>query len=370
MPERGLIFRILVASPSDCIQERKAIPEIIYSWNAANSLRNAAILEPVLWETHATPAMGDRPQAIINKQLVKQCDLLIGVFWTRLGTNTGVAESGTAEEIEEFRKDGKPVLLYFSSVPVIPDSIDQDQYKKLVAYKKDLQDQGIVFSYDSVAAFRELLQRHLASTVGDLLAALGKSSAIAPAEEESDKINAIRMFKSQFESFLRRFEADWTAERDAEPHGIDDGKYILRDALSEVLSFKSQIVKDDGQGVADILQNNLMRLKELGRHELYLDGGVSYREFWAKGDEVLENLKKIPMILKEALTPTPPSRDPIELPPEANDPFYRDLMRQELVKRLKRAPTSREVDEELAQMLIKRGTDYIQPEDLGEFGEK
>lgn len=180
MSQQGLILRVLVASPSDCIHERKVIPEIIYSWNAANSLRNAAILEPVLWETHATPAMGDRPQALINKQLVKQCDLLVGVFWTRLGTDTGVAGSGTAEEIEEFRKDGKPVLLYFSSVPVIPESIDHDQYQKLVAYKKTLLDQGIVFSYDSVGAFRELLQRHLASTVGDLLAAQGKSPGPPP----------------------------------------------------------------------------------------------------------------------------------------------------------------------------------------------
>jgi len=302
MPQQGLIFRILVASPSDCVQERKAVPEIIYSWNAANSLRSAAILEPVLWETHATPAMGDRPQALINKQLVQQCDLLIGVFWTRLGTNTGVAESGTAEEIEEFRKDGKPVLLYFSSAPVIPESIDHEQYQKLIAYKKTLQDQGIVFSYDSVGAFRELLQRHLASTIGDLLAAHGKPSDPSSTQEELDEIKAIKMLKSQFESFLRRFEADWAAERDTEPHGIEDGKYILRDASSEVLSFKSQILKDDGPGLTEILQDALKRLKELGRHELYIDGGVSYREFWEKGDKVLENLKKIPKILEETLS--------------------------------------------------------------------
>lgn len=302
MPQQGLIFRILVASPSDCVKERKVAPEIIYSWNAANSLRNAAILEPVLWETHATPAMGDRPQALINKQLVQQCDVLVGVFWTRLGTNTGVAESGTAEEIEEFRKDGKPVLLYFSSAPVVPESIDHDQYQKLITYKKTLQDQGIVFSYDSVGAFRELLQRHLASTIGDLLTAHGKSSDSVLTPEESDEIKAVKMFKSQFESFLRRLEAEWGAERDSEPHGIDDGKYILRNAADEVLSFKSQIVKDDGPGLTGLLQDALKRIKELGRHGLYLDGGVSYRAFWDEGDKLIENLKKIPEILEETLS--------------------------------------------------------------------
>lgn len=111
MPQKGLIFRALVASPSDCTHERKIIPEVISSWNAVHSLSNAAIVEPVLWETHSRPAFGDRPQEIINTQLVSSCDLVIGAFWTRLGTPTGVAESGTAEEIEQFRAAGKPVLL-------------------------------------------------------------------------------------------------------------------------------------------------------------------------------------------------------------------------------------------------------------------
>ena len=301
MPQQGLIIRILVASPSDCIQERKAVPEVIYSWNAANSLRSAAILEPVLWETHAIPALGDRPQALINKQLIQQCDALVGVFWTRLGTSTGLAESGTAEEIEEFRKAGKPVLLYFSSVPVIPESIDLEQYHRLTEYKRKLQEQGLVFSYDTVGEFRQLLQRHLSSMMGDLLASSGNAPVSTPSDEETDQIKAVRMFKSQFESFLRRFEAEWSAERDTEPDGIDDGKYILRGASQEVLNLKAQITRDEGSLLSGLLQDALKRLKELGRHELYLDGGASYREFWEKGDEVLEALKKVPELLEKFL---------------------------------------------------------------------
>lgn len=300
MPQRSLVFRILVASPSDCIQERKVIPEIIYSWNATNSLRSSAILEPVLWETHAIPTIGERPQALINKQLVQQCDLLVGTFWTRLGTDTGVAASGTVEEIEEFLKAKKPVLLYFSSAPVVPESINHDQYQKLVTYKASMKNKGIVFSYDSIATFRELLQHHLASTIVDLLANHSKTSTLPTIPEESDDIQTIKMLKDQFESFLRRFEADWAAERDTKPLGIDDGKNILRDASSEVLSFKSKIVKDKGLGLTYILQDALKSLKELTRHELIIDGGVSYGRFWGKGNEILENLKKVPQILDEA----------------------------------------------------------------------
>ena len=137
--------------------------------------------------------------------------------------------------------------------------------------------------------------------IGDLLAAYGKpSDSVRAPEESDDAIRAIRMFKSQFESFLRRFEADWAAERDTEPPAIDDGNTSCKPASSEILSFKSEIVKDDG-GLTAILQDALKSLKVLARYELWLDGGISYREFWEKGNRVLENLKKIPGILEETL---------------------------------------------------------------------
>src|ERR1700722_16239806 len=96
------VFRILVASPGDVGEERNVIPEITNEWNAVNASGAEVVLMPVKWETHSAPLLGGRPQAIINEQLVKDCDMLVGVFWTRIGTNTGVSVSGTAEEIEQF----------------------------------------------------------------------------------------------------------------------------------------------------------------------------------------------------------------------------------------------------------------------------
>ncbi len=165
---RAIVYRILVALPSDVIDERKAIIEVVHAWNAANSYYRGIYLEPVLWETHATPEMGDRPQAIISRQLINTCDFLIGVFWTRLGTPTGKAESGTVEEIEEFRKAGKPVLLYFSSVPVEPGSVNVRQYNRLLKFKEKCEKEGLVFSYRSIGKLREQLQRHITSTINSI----------------------------------------------------------------------------------------------------------------------------------------------------------------------------------------------------------
>ena len=97
MSYQATTYRTLIASPGDVAAERAAIPEVIHAWNAEHSLDNKVVLLPVGWERDAVPEMGDRPQAIINKQLVESCDVLIGAFWTRIGTHTGVAESGTVE---------------------------------------------------------------------------------------------------------------------------------------------------------------------------------------------------------------------------------------------------------------------------------
>ena len=53
-------------------------------------------------------AVRNSPQAVLNHQLVQKSDMLVGMFWTKLGTGTGVAESGTVEEIDQFVSAARP----------------------------------------------------------------------------------------------------------------------------------------------------------------------------------------------------------------------------------------------------------------------
>jgi len=287
MAQNGTIYRVLVASPSDCVAERKMIPDVIRGWNASHSFSSAAILEPVLWETHARPAMADRPQSVINKQLVDNCDILVGTFWTRLGTATGNAESGTAEEIEEFRAKGKPVLLYFSSAPVVPDSLDAEQYQALRDYKQKLGAAGLYFQYENLESLRDLLQRHLAGTMAELHRSPSRGPAGSDTENRNDEL---LQYRSQFDSFLRGLEAEWASERDSGPVGIDEGKTILSGALRDVLSFRSQIVKGL-DAVSRTLDEVAVALRSLQRHQTFLDGGRSAHAFWKAGDEAIARLK-------------------------------------------------------------------------------
>ncbi|WP_050399395.1 hypothetical protein [Bacillus mycoides] len=156
-------YQVLIASPSDVSEQRKKVPEILNKWNTLNSAYYEVVFLPIKWETHTIPEMGDRPQAIINKQIVDNSDILVGTFWTKLGSHTGVAESGTVEEIQEFMKKDKKVMLYFSSAPVVPDSIDFDQYQKLKVFKEECQQKGLYDSYSSLEEFEEKLYNHLTS---------------------------------------------------------------------------------------------------------------------------------------------------------------------------------------------------------------
>ena len=110
---RSKVYRVMIGSPSDLAEERQAATDAVNEWNVQHADAEDAVLLPVKWETHALPMSSVRPQSAINDQLVNHCDILIGMFWTKLGTSTGVAVSGTVEEIDMFVSDGKPAMLYF-----------------------------------------------------------------------------------------------------------------------------------------------------------------------------------------------------------------------------------------------------------------
>lgn len=191
------VLNVLIASPSDVPEEREAITESLYEWNALNSQETGFVLLPVKWESHSAPTMGDRPQGIINNQVVRNCDMLIGAFWTRLGSPTGVEESGTVEEIKWFLKQQKPVMLYYSKKQVDLDLIDTQQLEKLKDFKKSIRDKGIQEQYNTADELKMKLSRQLTivlrevsvNTVVDVKAVkAAKNHDDALTEENSDVV--------------------------------------------------------------------------------------------------------------------------------------------------------------------------------------
>ena len=82
------ILDVMVASPDDCKSDRRAVADAISQWNHAN--RNSGVrFEALDGELHTYPEAGNaEAQEYVNRQLIDEADLLIALFWTRLGTPT------------------------------------------------------------------------------------------------------------------------------------------------------------------------------------------------------------------------------------------------------------------------------------------
>jgi hypothetical protein len=179
------VYTVFVASPSDLTEERVVIPEVVNDWNAAHGMPNNIVFLPVKWETHSAPQLGDRPQEIINQQILKECDLLVALFWTRIGQSTGREESGTVEEIKEFVKKGKPALLYFSERPVPPNKIDADQLMRLNKFKEEIKSEGLIDTFSDLYDFRSKFSRQLGITIGRIVAETKESARISKSKVDA-----------------------------------------------------------------------------------------------------------------------------------------------------------------------------------------
>jgi Domain of unknown function (DUF4062) len=107
MSFQAIVLKVMIASPGDVAEKRRVVTEEIHRWNDANASTRRLVLLPVKWETHSTPQLGSPPQTIINRQLVDDADILIGIFGTRIGTPTEDHVSGTVEEIKKHVAAGK-----------------------------------------------------------------------------------------------------------------------------------------------------------------------------------------------------------------------------------------------------------------------
>jgi len=165
MAYQATVIPVMIASPGDVSVERGVVRGVLHDWNDVNGSTSRVLLVPVGWDSHASPELGMKPQELINSRILKGCDLLIAVFWTRLGTPTDAAPSGTAEEILEHVTAGKPAMVYFSSRPVAPESINLEQYQKLKEFRKECEARGLIETYENEQDLQRKLSKQIQLTL-------------------------------------------------------------------------------------------------------------------------------------------------------------------------------------------------------------
>jgi hypothetical protein len=172
MPEIIRLFRVLLASPSDVIEEYPLLMEVVADWNIQHGDRGRVRLELVNWRTHSHPDVGLRPQALINRQFADRADIVVAVFWKKLGSPTGRADSGTVEEIDRALRRRKKVMIYFSqrTGTDAQRGDSERQASKIEQYKKRIGQKALYSTYRDVREFQANARRDLALLMNELTA--------------------------------------------------------------------------------------------------------------------------------------------------------------------------------------------------------
>ena len=161
------VYQIMIASPGDVKEERESTKQIILNWNYIHSVERNIVLLPLSWEDNMMPGIGGRPQELVNNKVLKNADLLIGIFGNRLGSSTEKYISGTVEEIEEHIKAGKPAMLYFSDKAISPSQIDREQYEGVRKFQEEYQGKSFYFTFTTNQEFKDLFNKHLSIQLYD-----------------------------------------------------------------------------------------------------------------------------------------------------------------------------------------------------------
>lgn len=161
MPQKVVQYRLLLSCPGDIKDEINIIEESVDQFNKFYSDTLGIEIATKYWKKDSYAQSGGNPQALLNKQLVNDCDAAVAILWTRFGTPTDEYGSGTEEEIEIMLSSDKQVFMYFSDVPLPPSQQDSDEYKRVLDFKEKYSDRGIYFSYSSTEEFKKLFFAHL-----------------------------------------------------------------------------------------------------------------------------------------------------------------------------------------------------------------
>ncbi|WP_415537550.1 hypothetical protein [Dehalobacter sp. 4CP] len=154
-------YDLLISCPGDIQDELKIINDVITQFNELYTDVLGLCVRTKHWSKNSYAQSGAKPQNLLNKQFVRDCDAAIAIFWTRFGTPTDKYGSGTEEEIEEMLESGKQVFMYFSEKAIQPSLLVSEEYQKVQGFKDKYKDKGIYFTYTSDEAFKKLFLAHL-----------------------------------------------------------------------------------------------------------------------------------------------------------------------------------------------------------------
>ncbi len=162
------IYKCFIGSPGDTTDERFACKEVIRHINKTIGEKFKFRIETLMWEDDSRPSFDVDAQAVINRQLLaKDYDLFIGIMWSRFGSPTERAESGTIEEFEDAFNKHKTqknveICMYFNKKDIPQSNMDPEQIANVFRFKKKISEIGGLYNeYNGIEQFKDNLRLHL-----------------------------------------------------------------------------------------------------------------------------------------------------------------------------------------------------------------
>ena len=186
MPRDIRQFRVFVASPGDVAEERDRLEQAIA---LINGLADVDGYELGLWryETHADPGLGRDTQSVISAQ-VGDIDIFVGILWTRIGTPTADAISGTVQEFEDafraWEDSGRKrprIMFYFKTEAVTPDLSALPQLTQALKFRERIERHGLIADFADAGDF----ERKVALSLGRVAKGLHAAEQAAAASAQS-----------------------------------------------------------------------------------------------------------------------------------------------------------------------------------------
>ena len=204
-------IQVFLASPGDVSKEREAITRLLGEWNTLYSKDKGISLNVLRWEKDLATRSGVKAQAEITEQLLKNSDILIGIFWSRFGSPTDKYMSGTLEEISYFLDRKKPVIMYFIDRLVSPSHIKGKDIDSIETFKNEYGKIGIYKSITKKASspeFRLMLFKDIIFNIDNLLSynksAIGENAVVGTSEHKKPEWFEISIKKTIEDRLLKQ----------------------------------------------------------------------------------------------------------------------------------------------------------------------
>lgn len=157
----------MLVAPDDVDLEIDALKDVIQQ---ANNWRRDAPVDVWWWRTDSGPGLHlDGPQGRADELMrVEDADLVVAVFWARLGTAVHGAPSGTAHELmkswQSWRANGRPdVWVYFSTRDVPQHAALDEQFKALNQFRQSLPAEQGTWDFLDNEDLRGTFTKHLSN---------------------------------------------------------------------------------------------------------------------------------------------------------------------------------------------------------------